>query len=286
MGYLNKIIFFLILSFLIGPPFSITSLAYNSESLTNASDVETQNQNRVLISVETLLTLIKEDPEIILIDVRSIDEFNRLKIPRSINIPQYAIKTRSFLKSKSIVLINKGINMRDLEQTCLNLREMGFKSYALFGGLNAWRCKTGSIEGDSIQLNNINMISPKELLRESASDELIVLDVSQTKTGKHDDLIPGIISVPFDNEKRFFIRFHDLLKKNQSRKYLTIVLLNEKGEDYESIEKVVKRAGSENTFFLKGGIESYKEFLNQQAMLKNREKISSEKQDSCRTCSE
>ena len=60
------------------------------------------------ISVESVLQKSKEKQEIILVDGRKSDAFEKFRIPGSINIPLYAVKTKAFLRTKLLVLVNEG----------------------------------------------------------------------------------------------------------------------------------------------------------------------------------
>jgi rhodanese-related sulfurtransferase len=59
-------------------------------------------------SVESVLRKLKGNEEMILVDVRKQDEFERFRITGSISIPLFAIKTKAFLKSIFLVLVNEG----------------------------------------------------------------------------------------------------------------------------------------------------------------------------------
>jgi rhodanese-related sulfurtransferase len=91
------------------------------------------------ISAESVLQKLKEKREIILIDVRNSKKFEKFRIPGSINIPLFAIKTKTFLKSKPLVLINEGYSYSQLEQECMILRNSGFKASILDGGIYYWK---------------------------------------------------------------------------------------------------------------------------------------------------
>ena len=78
----------------------------------------------------------KEKQEIMLIDVRKEADFERCRIPGSLNIPLHTLKTKAFLKSKPLALINKGYNSGTLEKKCLRLMEAGFTDVSfVIGGL-------------------------------------------------------------------------------------------------------------------------------------------------------
>ena len=53
--------------------------------------------------------------------------FTEAHIPGSINMPLYAVKTKTFLKSVPVVLVNEGFRYAELESECRRLAERGSK---------------------------------------------------------------------------------------------------------------------------------------------------------------
>ena len=73
-----------------------------------------QHESSFAISPDAVLYKLKQKQKITLIDVRNPEDFARLHIPGSLNIPLYAVKTKVFLKSFPIVLINAGFHYSPL----------------------------------------------------------------------------------------------------------------------------------------------------------------------------
>ncbi len=78
----------------------------------------------------------------VLIDVRSVEEFNREHIPNAVNIPLEQISTINYDKNTSIIVYcQTGIRSKEAADT---LSKMGYTSlYNLDGGLLNWG---GSLE--------------------------------------------------------------------------------------------------------------------------------------------
>ena len=83
-------------------------------------------------------------------DIRSPEEFERLRIPGSINVALYAVKTKAYLKAQPFVLVGAGFEWRDLETESKCLHQSGFKPSILCGGLVAWQSQGGLLEGDRL----------------------------------------------------------------------------------------------------------------------------------------
>jgi rhodanese-related sulfurtransferase len=221
------------------------------------------------ISVETVLAKLKKKDKTILIDVRNREEFEKFRIPGSINIPLFAIKTKTFLKHKPLVLINDGYHYSPLEQECKRLSDSVFTAVrVLNGGLNAWREKGGALNGDIFAQKELNKMSPQVFFEEKNDESWIVIDVSKPKNPEARYLIPQAISIPFAQNKGAFVssikRVMDGHEKSSS---LSLLILNENGEQYEKIEKLIEEAGLRNVFYLKEGLMGYKGFLKQQAIM-------------------
>ena len=59
------------------------------------------------ISVESVLKKLNKEKEIQLVDVRPKSDFEKIRIPSSINIPLFAVKTKAFLKRKDLQVYRK-----------------------------------------------------------------------------------------------------------------------------------------------------------------------------------
>ena len=125
----------IVISLIVGLPVHIgLSATQNSEASLTPTELLTGTGKRrnpaFAISAESVLQKLRENQDIILIDVRKRVEFEKFRIPGSINIPLFAIKTKAFLKSKSLVIVNEGYNYSELEQECEHLREAGFSRWS------------------------------------------------------------------------------------------------------------------------------------------------------------
>ena len=64
------------------------------------------------VPVEVVLYKLRQKQNVAMVDIRSRRDFKRLHISGSMNIPLYAVKTKLFLKSSPVVLINEGFHYR------------------------------------------------------------------------------------------------------------------------------------------------------------------------------
>jgi rhodanese-related sulfurtransferase len=238
------------------------------------------------ISAESLSQKLKEKNGIILIDVRNSKEFEKFRIPGSINIPIFSIKTKTFLKSKPLVLVNEGYSYNQLENECQNLRDNDFTVFILAGGLNFWKQKGGTVEGNIFAQKELNIIPPRPFFAEKDFDNWILIDISQKENSESHHLIPRRINIPFsDNENSFVSELKKLIIKQKANPILSILIFNESGEHYKKVKELIKEKGIEkNIFYLEGGIKSYKSFLYKQALMWNKKGNLKQSVKGCRSC--
>ena len=118
------------------------------------------------ISPDAVLYKLKQNHKITLVDVRNPEDFERLHIPGSLNIPLHAVKTKGFLKSVAVVLVNEGFQYSLLVTECRQLTDMGFKVLILDGGLPAWKRSGNKLAGDLFALEEMQIVSPHVLFQE------------------------------------------------------------------------------------------------------------------------
>jgi len=279
-----------IISFVVGLPVHIGLTAMqNPEASPIPAELLTGTGKKrnpaFAISAESVLRKLREKQDIILIDVRKKAGFEKSRIPGSINIPLFAIKTKAFLKSKPLVVVNEGYNYDELEQECAHLREAGFKVWILNGGLNYWREKGAPLEGDAFAQKALNRIPPRSFFVEKVYENWVVIDVSALKYSQTNPPIPQSISLPYENNEENFIQtLKDTVAKSQHNRFLSVLICSEKGEYYERIEKLVQKTDVTNVFFLEGGLEVYKKFLEQQALIRQARDSSRKTLKKCATC--
>ncbi len=76
---------------------------------------------------------------VLLVDVRSEDSYRESTISGAVNIPLYALKTKSYLKGKHLLLFDDGSNPRKLVSECRKLiSNYGMKISVLKGGIRQW----------------------------------------------------------------------------------------------------------------------------------------------------
>jgi len=237
-----------------------------------------------VVSAEAVLKNIRDKQDVVLVDIRNKAEFEKFRIPDSINIPLFAVKTKDFLKSKSLILINEGYNQTQLRQACEELNAAGFRASFIYGGLNAWKENRGLIEGDPFAQQELNKIKPLDFLAEKDDDNRIIIDVSSSDTKNNRSLLPKSLHIPYQKDENNFVSaFQRELAKQKDKPFSSVLIVSQNGDQYENIQKAVRKADVKNVFFLRGGIEAYQKFSDEQKVIRQ-EKDASVKTKKCSRC--
>ena len=262
---------------------------HRAQALRNPSELSTAESKAhnpaFTISAESVLQKLTERQEVYLIDVRGLAAFQKFRIPGSMHMSLFAIKTKGFLKAKPVVLVNEGYPRTPLERECEHLRRLGFRAWILHGGLNYWREKGALLEGDVFAQPKLNRVSPAALFVEKDYRDNLVIDASVSKHLITHPLIPQAISLPFDsNGQRFAEALKATLVKLRHSRFSSLMICNQKGEHYDRIEKLLENNGIKNVFFLEGGLDAYQEFLELQRFATNARHRSQTTLKKCPSC--
>jgi rhodanese-related sulfurtransferase len=220
-----------------------------------------QRESAFAISPDRLLSKLKQKQPLTLVDVRNTDDFQRLHIPGSLNIPLYAVKTKVFLKSFPMVLINEGFQHSLLESECRQLKDMGFDVLILDGGVTAWAQKGNALVGDLFALEDMQMISPQVFYREKDRQNVLVIDISPVQLEISKQLMPYSIHLPIPGEQgQWAPVLGRLTDSHRTPPFLSILVLNQTGDGYDRAKKIF--AGlSVNAFYLQSGMVGYQRYL-------------------------
>ncbi len=201
-----------------------------------------------------------------LIDVRNSADFKAFRIPGSINLPLFAVKTKSMFKPGPIVLFNEGYNNSPLIWECEKLRENGFDATILFGGLTAWKNSKGAVEGDFFAFKDTNQIPGRIWYSEQKNDCWVCVDASPESTGTDPDktgqtVFPEASRIPYAGPAESFSKQVAQAVKNRKTtgRFYALMVFTQDGSAYPAIEKALKDFPC--LFFLKDGLAGYEKFL-------------------------
>jgi len=226
---------------------------------------------KVFVYPEQLFPDSERDSSTVLVDVRPAESYQQFRIIDSINIPLRFIKTKKFLASKSVVLVDNGFALSSLLKARRELIELGFsRVYILAGGIIGWFRNGGEIDGDLIAAALSSQVTPMLLYLEADRNDLVAIDVSVP--GKVDGLGNklNLRQVPFKPAAvgDFRARIAELIT-SRSAPGGSILIISDVGEWYDEIAIVLKGLPA-NVFYLIGGKAAYRAYLGKEDKLARR----------------
>lgn len=239
----------------------------------------------ILTPIEAIASKSKGALTPTLVDIREPSSFEKFHIPGSINFPLFAVKSKRFLKNRPLVLVTEGYAYEHIEAECRHLRQLGFMAFILDGGLAAWKAKNGQLVGDALAQEQLKNVPPSVFFTERHFDNWVVLDASTSRRQEVAYLLPEAVPVMLSgNNEKIVGELKAIQTKNRKRPFLAFLVLNDDGTGYEKYEKVLHQAGLTQTFFLKGGIDGYRSYLEQQATLLQPKDESKKTLKKCASC--
>lgn len=236
----------------------------------------------VLISVKDAVAMKKNKPCSLFVDLRRAAAFSRVRIEGSINIPPHFVRTKQYLRSMAVILVNEGYGLEALVRLAKDLNERGFTASVLNGGLAAWHQQGQRLAGDPFAGQGLHLLPAVALLpSDSLSHFDRILDISAGAGEKTTASFPR--SEPLQVEKREdFERLVKAVNALDHDPSATVLILNREG-NYDLVASLPKHS-SVTIFFLKGGLAAYRKAVRQQAAILRPRKQRIKKTGGCATC--
>lgn len=236
------------------------------------------------IAVSEVMAARELNREIILVDVRRPEEFEKFRVPGALNIPLHLVKTKSFLKSKPVVLLNEGYGYVQLEEEQKRLTRLGFKQVSILeGGLNAWQQAAAPLEGDPFAIRKLAEISPKSYFLDRNFTHWLAIDASPSPNPERPLYIPEAVSIPYSGNDAAFLGEIRRRTAGFGNMVPHLLVFDDSGERSEAILRLAKEAHAGNFYYLQGGLPAYKLFLQQQVLMRHPRKMQSGS-EVCQNC--
>ena len=223
----------------------------------------TTNYSPLLISVKDATEAKKNNPLTIFVDVRAEEEFQKIRIPDSINVPLHFVKTKGYLHNMSVILVNQGHTHNRLLFQAELLNKKGIETVVLAGGLAAWSQQKGKLAGpDSAESGMLHEVDPASL---SLTEFTRFIDISPEKTAGDSPLLTNAEHAPITSMEDL-PALAALIDVNGQSPLARILIFDQKGE-YSLLENLPDKCQT-TLFFLREGSVGYdKNLLQQQAIL-------------------
>jgi len=204
----------------------------------------------------TAMQLKKKNYKYQIVDIRQAREFKKLHIPGSINIPLHFIKSKRYLKQKTLIIVDKGFYYRPIKEECKKLEKLNFTVKILNGGLSTWLTKNLPVKGSLFSQEDFYLIDPRKVYQEQSIHPILFVDASK----EHPEaLTPDFISTVSISSGPEYSRLIEFIKKNPTG---SILVFNNFGEGYNSLWDKMLQKKITNLFFLKGGLNAYNKYLH------------------------
>jgi rhodanese-related sulfurtransferase len=192
----------------------------------------------------------------VFIDIRTADDFRASHIPGALNIPAYAVASKTFLSGKNIVLIDSGLGQQETEGLCRRINlQAGYSCRILDGGVAEWRASGYSLAGQ--RGDAITTIKGDELGCVAQRGNWQTLFVG-TNTTLAAIFFPENISIPLADVVRPCDRVDRILAAvPQGRR---ILVLGDAGVPKAVLARVAK-ISERNVCAADGGLEAYVQHL-------------------------
>ncbi len=213
----------------------------------------------------------KGQQEVLLVDVREEGRAEKLWIPGAIKIPLFALRTKTFLKGKPIVVFNEGHSYLSLNRECEVLSKSGFDVSVLDGGLRSWIRKGGVVEGDAFSRTGLNRLSPQMFAAGKENENWLIIDATgraghEISRKGREDLDSRAVRIPFTQQKgnqEFGRKLKPLVDGRKGKPFFSIVVIDRDGKMYDRMEKYLIDVAVVNVFYVDGGFEAYDSYKKQ-----------------------
>lgn len=222
------------------------------------------------------------NPTTVLVDTRRPEQFAELRVARSLNIPGHHIKTKVFLRGKTLLLLAEGYRYRGLERIAEEWLQRGGKASIVEGGLSAWQREVGTLEGVG-NPRSLQTISPDAYYKEHQYkhwQEVFFGTVDATKSSRPMPM-DAVLSM---NDAPELIRQRLITQAQGASGDLRplVLIATEDGEGYPHIQAILGNTAPWNVFYLEGGVHAYEQHLaRMQAMHARKPHRSNAKPASC-----
>ncbi|MEW6489081.1 MAG: rhodanese-like domain-containing protein [Thermodesulfobacteriota bacterium] len=202
-----------------------------------------------------------------LVDVRGTEAFAAARIPGTLSVPLFAVKTMGFLRHREVVLVGEDYGLSGLAAEAAALGKAGFSSVRILrGGIGQWRRAGGGLEGEALEALAVPRISPAAYVAEGGRRDWVTVLVSPLDGGSPpagaEKLAEALRVAGAEDLVR---EVQGVLDKRGAGELVSVVVATPQGEGYgplaAALEGRVSPGGADwNVYFLEGGTEGYRRY--------------------------
>lgn len=209
------------------------------------------------------ITKILDQPNTVLVDVRNAADFLAFRINGAMNASASSLRTKKFLRDKTIVLIGSGKAEAELYTACSDLRSDGFKrTLVLRGGMASWITSEQPMLMQSAPDNQPEFLNASEFITESQfRANLIVVERSQELLQRQ---LPSSILIPDESVAALKSAIEKRRKESKNAPLAAVVLVRAPNSGGEEIQKLRHEIQPVPLLIYAGGVDNYTQQLKQQ----------------------
>jgi rhodanese-related sulfurtransferase len=203
----------------------------------------------------------REKDRPLLVDVRPAVAYAGYRIPGSVNIPLYALKTKRYLRARSIVLVADGNSQRQLLTVCGQLKDQQFRHVqVLAGGMPSWVLHGGDVIGQAPVSTELVAIAPRQFFKQQASQHWI-LALDPTASDQDKGLFAGHSIILLGKSPESSVaRIRALAAKREGKAPLRVLVV-QASIDNAYLSRIAHGLGDVQVRYLSGGVEAYRAYL-------------------------
>lgn len=192
-------------------------------------------------------------PNAIFVDVRPETAFRQVHIPGSLNIQPYALRTKTFLRGKQVVLVGMDMVGSSLEGLCWELRNSGFPGAGILdGGIGCWARAGNALAGVAPDAARSNRVTADQMRRLASSERLKIIMADKTLDIYSQVLVPRGEHVPFTEPERFA----EELRAGLTDMDQAVLVITRNGRKYDEMRAMLNDS-KVPVYYLDGGFKAY-----------------------------
>ncbi|MBS1196693.1 MAG: hypothetical protein H6R18_478 [Proteobacteria bacterium] len=195
----------------------------------------------------------------VVVDTRTSGEFSGFHANGALNLEVGALRAKSYLRDKKLLLAGNGKTERELYIACANLKKMGFKQVRLLrGGMPAWLLHSQPVVGQPGSLAAQLRLTPSEMWAGSRFDANVVLLAPAMSVLQKD--LPMALVLRDENTEAI----KSQVEKRRRGSSSSVVLVGGPGWTDERIEQLAQKLKPLPLLVFAEKPEVYKQFLTTQ----------------------
>jgi rhodanese-related sulfurtransferase len=200
-----------------------------------------------------------KESDTVVIDTRVSIQYVNSHVDGAISLPLDAIKTKTFLRNKEIILVGSGKSEEELYTACAELKANGFrKATVLKGGMPMWLASSQSSEPKIEDIPSIELTAAQLWSESQFQANLVVV-------GGDDEMYRQLPSSSLlkDTNSSTIRAAIEKRRRNKKASIAAVVIVNASLDDKE-VQKLRNDLSSVPLLIYRGTAEAYKRAISQQ----------------------